>query len=512
MQNSLSILTALVTLLASGCAAVETSPTASYDENLWDDLEAPAAGTPNRVDHNGGKFWQQLRKEFRLTDNRHSAVKKRLDLYAVNARQVEKIFSRGEPYLAYIRKEVEKRGFPGELVLLPFIESGYDPFAYSHGRAAGLWQFIPSTGKYFGLKQDWWYDERRDIVASTNAALDYLDKLQRGFDGDWLLAVAAYNAGGRTVRNAIKRNKKAGKPTDFWHLDLPKETTGYVPKLLAISLVVNNPVRYGVQLPEIDSAAGFAIIETGSQLDLVVAADLADMETDDFYRINPGFNRWATHPEGPHQLAIPIDKAWTFSKNLADLPASERVKWVRHKIATGETLSHIAKRYQTTVKVLKQSNNLGNSNIRAGRYLLIPVAAKDASRYAALGKRLQYRKASGSKTSYQVKPGDSLWEIARSNKVTVAQLTKWNRLDRGSLIRPGQQLAIWKNGKQTATGKHVRTVNYNVRSGESLYSIAKKFNVSINDLKRWNNLHGDKYLQPGQNLKIRVDVTRLTQK
>jgi len=379
-------------------------------------------------------------------------------------------------------------------------------------RAAGLWQFIPSTGKYFGLKQDWWYDERRDIVASTNAALDYLDKLQRGFDGDWLLAVAAYNAGGRTVRNAIKRNKKAGKPTDFWHLDLPKETTGYVPKLLAISLVVNNPVRYGVQLPEIDSAAGFAIIETGSQLDLVVAADLADMETDDFYRINPGFNRWATHPEGPHQLAIPIDKAWTFSKNLADLPASERVKWVRHKIATGETLSHIAKRYQTTVKVLKQSNNLGNSNIRAGRYLLIPVAAKDASRYAALGKRLQYRKASGSKTSYQVKPGDSLWEIARSNKVTVAQLTKWNRLDRGSLIRPGQQLAIWKNGKQTATGKHVRTVNYNVRSGESLYSIAKKFNVSINDLKRWNNLHEDKYLQPGQNLKIRVDVTRLTQK
>lgn len=512
MQKAASILTALVILLATGCTTVDSYPTASYDEVLWDDLEAPAAGTPNRVNHNGGKFWQQLRKEFRLTDNRHSAVKKRLALYADNARQVERIFKQGEPYLAYIRKEVEKRGFPGEVVLLPFIESGYDPFAYSHGRAAGLWQFIPSTGKYFGLKQDWWYDERRDIVASTNAALDYLDKLQKGFKGDWLLTFAAYNAGGGTVRNAIKRNQKAGKPTDFWHLQLPKETTGYVPKLLAISLVVKNPGLYGVQLPVIDSAPGFAIIETGNQLDLVVAADLAGMETDDFYRINPGFNRWATHPDGPHQLAIPIDKAWTFSKNLAELPASERVKWVRHKIAAGETLSHIAKRYQTTVKVLQQSNNLGNSSIRAGRYLLVPVAAKDASRYAALAKRLQYRKVSGSKTSYQVKDGDSLWEIARRNKVTVAQLTKWNRLDAGSLIKPGQQLAIWKNGKQTATGKHVRTVNYTVRSGESLYSISRKFNVSINDLKRWNSLHGDKYLQPGQNLKIRVDVTRLTQK
>ena len=520
MQKIPSILTALVILLASGCTAVDPNPAASHEYDSWDDTELSlfdeyedtAAGIPDRADHNDGEFWQQLRREFRLTDNHHSAVKKRLDLYANNARQVERILRQGEPYLAYIQNEVKKRGFPGEVVLLPFIESGYDPFAYSHGRAAGLWQFIPSTGKYFGLKQDWWYDERRDIVASTNAALDYLDKLQRGFNGDWLLAVAAYNAGGGTVRNAIKRNKKAGKPTDFWHLDLPKETTGYVPKLLAISLLIKNPGHYGVKLPVIDSAPAFAIIETGTQLDLIVAADLAGMDADAFYRINPGFNRWATHPEGPHRLAIPIDKAWTFSRNLAELPASERVKWVRHKIAAGETLSHIARHYQTTVNVLKQSNDLGNSNIRAGQYLLVPVAAKDASRYATLAKRLQYSKSSGHKTSYQVKDGDSLWIIARRNKVTVAQLTKWNRLDAGSLIKPGQQLAIWKNGKATPAGKHVRKVSYTVRGGDSLYSISRKFNVSIADLKRWNNLHKDKYLQPGQKLKIRVDVTRLTRK
>jgi membrane-bound lytic murein transglycosylase D len=510
MHTTPSILTALVILLATGCAAVDPNPNGKAGLALIDDQEVTAAGMPNRVQLNGGKFWQQVRGDFRLSDTRHDAVSKRVALYTENARQVERILQRGEPYLAYIYHEVEKRGFPGEVVLLPFIESGYDPFAYSHGRAAGLWQFIPSTGTYFGLKQDWWYDERRDVIASTDAALTYLDKLQKEFNGDWLLAFAAYNAGGGTIRNAIKRNREAGKPTDFWHLELRDETTGYVPKLLAISRIVSNPGGYGVQLPVIDSAPGFAVIETGNQLDIVVAAELADMETDAFYRINPGFNRWATHPEGPHQLAIPVDKAHTFSKNLAELPASERVKWVRHRLAKGETLSHIAQRYQTTVKVLQQSNNLDATGIRAGSHLLVPVAAKDASRYAALDKRLQPTRTSDSRISYQVENGDNLWAIAHQHKVSVAQLKKWNQLDSGSLIKPGQQLVIWKDGKGTPAGKHVRTINYTVRSGDSLYAISKKYSVSIADLQRWNNIRKDKYLKPGQKLKVHVDVTRLT--
>ena len=490
----------------------EQGPSGETGLVLIDDQETPAAGIPNRVQHSGGKFWQQVRRDFRLSDIRDSAINKRVALYAKNTQQVERILNRGEPYLAYIRYEVEKRNFPAEVVLLPFIESGYDPFAFSHGRAAGLWQFIPSTGKYFGLKQDWWYDERRDVVASTDAALDYLDKLQKEFNGDWLLAFAAYNAGGGTVRNAIKRNRKAGKPTDFWHLELPAETTGYVPKLLAICRVINNPGDYGIELPVIDSAPVFAIIETGGQLDIVVAAELADMKTDAFYQINPGFNRWATHPEGPHQLAIPIDKAHSFARNLAELPASERVKLVRHRVAQGETLSHIAHRYQTTVTVLQQSNNLGNTRIRAGSYLLVPVAAKDASRYAALNKRLQHAGTSGRKIGYKVQNGDSLWVIANRHQVSVKQLIKWNRLNSGSLIKPGQQLVIWKNNKGAPVGKRVRTVNYTVRRGDSLYSISKKYNVSIANLQRWNNLQKGKYLQPGQILKVHVDVTRLTQK
>jgi len=187
MHITPSILAVLVILLAAGCAAVGPNPAVTGEQGpssetglaLIDEQGTPAAGIPNRVRHSGGKFWQQVRKDFRLSDTRDDAIDKRVALYAKNARQVERILDRGEPYLAYIRHEVEKRNFPAEVVLLPFIESGYDPFAYSYGRAAGLWQFIPSTGKYFGLKQDWWYDERRDVVASTGAALDYLDKLQK---------------------------------------------------------------------------------------------------------------------------------------------------------------------------------------------------------------------------------------------------------------------------------------------------------------------------------------------
>ena len=182
--------------------------------------------------------------------------------YGRSPQQVERIFRRGKPYLAYILSEVQKRNFPTEIVLLPFVESGYDPFAYSHGRAAGMWQFIPGTGKMYGLKQDWWYDGRRDVVASTQAALDYLDYLQQQFDGDWLLAMAAYNSGSGTVSKAIRKNRKAGKPTDFWHLQLPQETAAYVPKLLAISNIVRRPAKYNVSLAPIELAPTFTVVDT----------------------------------------------------------------------------------------------------------------------------------------------------------------------------------------------------------------------------------------------------------
>jgi membrane-bound lytic murein transglycosylase D len=462
----------------------------------------PATGAAEPVD-----FWARLREGFALPASNHKVVLAQTRTYARHPAEVEKILRRASPYLSYILNEVEQRGYPTEIALLPFVESGYDPFAYSHGRAAGMWQFIPGTGRMYGLKQDWWYDGRRDVVASTTAALDYLGKLHGEFGGDWLLALAAYNSGGGTVRYAIRRNQQAGRPTDFWHLRLPRETAAYVPRLLAISTIVREPDRHGLSLADLEPLPVFAIADTQGQLDLAVAAELADMETAALHRLNPGFNRWATHPDGPHRLAIPADRHDSFRENLAQLPDEQRTRWVRHRIKPGETLSHIAKRYNTSVAVLRSTNTLRGSSIRAGRYLLIPVAARDPAQYAGLDGRLGGTPTANPPQSYTVQSGDNLWDIASNHKVSVKQLSRWNGLDRNAVIRPGQQLKIHTEGAGKAGQKQIRAIKYTVRKGDSLYKIARKFDVTIKDVRRWNKLPKDKYLQPGQRLKLYINVT-----
>ena len=320
MRTVRETLWVIVILLTSGCASLNTplshSPykdsnsTALHTERYADSAQEPddAILDENGQEANGGEFWQQVREGFLLSSGPRNAVTRQIDLYGRKPHQVEATLQRGEPYLAYIYEEVSKRDFPSEIVLLPFIESGYDPYAYSPGHAAGLWQFIPGTATHYGLKQDWWYDGRRDVVASTDAALNYLDKLQQDFDGDWLLALAAYNAGEGTINQAIKRNQQKGKPVDFWHLDLPRETSIYVPRLLAISAIIKQPEKYGVHLTPVAESTALTVVNTHTQLDLAVAARLAEIDTKELKRLNPGYNRWAMHPQGPHRLVLPADK------------------------------------------------------------------------------------------------------------------------------------------------------------------------------------------------------------
>ena len=227
----------------------------------------------------------------------------------------------------HVVTEVEARGMPLEFALLPVVESAYEPFAYSVSRAAGLWQFIPGTGVRFGLKQDWWYDGRRDVIESTRAALDYLQALHDQFDGDWLLAIAAYNVGEAWVQRAIDYNRAHGRPTDFWHLKLPAETRAYVPKLLAMKRLMAEPERYGLEFAAIPNEPYFAVIDTGSQIDLKVAAQLAGTSYDELVALNPGFNRWATDPDGPHRMLVPIDNADAFEAALQTLAPEERVRY-----------------------------------------------------------------------------------------------------------------------------------------------------------------------------------------
>ena len=463
-------------------------------------------------------IWPRIRSGFQLPDDvQHKALTTEIKWFAKHPEYMQRVMQRAEPFLHYIVEEAEKRNLPTELALLPIVESAYQPFAYSHGRAAGIWQFIPSTGKYYGLKQNWWYDGRRDIYASTQAALNYLEKLNKQFKGDWMLALASYNSGSGTVNRAIRKNKRLKKPTDFWHLKLPKETQAYVPKLLALKEIIAHPEKYSISLHSIPDKAGFKQVKTTAQLDLALAAELAEIDLETLYTYNPAFNRWATDPDGPHSLLLPPASAEIFQANYAALPADKHLRWSRHKIKSGETLSHIAVKYNTSVKHLRSVNSIRGNSIREGKYLLIPLSSKNKSSYALSSsqrlKSTQNKKRGGSNTrvNHIVQNGESFWEIAKKYNVNMHKLAKWNGMAIKDPLRKGQKLVVWTKGKNT-TAKNinpnstVRSIHYTVRNGDSLSRIASKYHVSVNDLHRWNTIKG-KYLKPGQRLKLYIDVT-----
>ncbi|WP_428623470.1 LysM peptidoglycan-binding domain-containing protein [Sedimenticola sp.] len=467
----------------------------------------------------------RLRAGFSLNIPDQPRIDTQVRWFAANSDYLDRVQERAAPYLYFILEEAEQRGMPTELALLPIVESGYQPFAYSPGRAAGLWQFIPSTGKHFGLKQNWWYDGRRDVVAATRAALDYLNTLSTQFDGDWELALAGYNAGAGTVLRAIKRNQKQGKPTDFWSLDLPVETMRYVPKLLAAAKVLANPDQYGITLADIPNQPYFKSVDIGSQLDLALAADMAGISIEELYRLNPGFNRWATAPGGPHRLSIPVEHVEHFSQSLAALDPNKRVRWRRYKIRPGDNLGSIARKHKTTVALLQQVNKLNGYRIRAGKHLLIPVSVKSLDQYthsadARLAKT-QNQSRKGRRLTHTVVAGDTLWDIARQYHVSHQALARWNGMSPRDTLRLGQKLVVWQqNGKTQAKLARLpsslspaantrSSLRYRVKKGDSLARIAQRFNVSVSDLKKWNSLEG-RYLQPGQRLQLFVDVTEQT--
>ena len=457
-------------------------------------------------------LWEKIGANLNLPRHLdHRSVKGRLAWYAKNQKYLDRVAERSRPYLYHVVSEVERRGMPLELALLPIVESAFHPFAYSRSHASGIWQFIPSTGKIFGLKQNWWYDGRRDIVAATRAALDYLEKLNREFDGDWMLALAAYNTGERNVARAIRRNRNAGKPTDFFSLRLPRETRGYVPSLLAVAELVANPEQHGIVWQPVPDQQYFAQVDTGEQIDLAVAADLAGMNMDELYTLNPGFNRWATDPRGPHRLLVPVAREESFREKLAGLPREQRMNWASHEIKTGETLAGIATRYRTSVDSLKSVNNLRGDIIHRGHSLQVPVPREALKHYTLSvdGRRWSGLKDSGDgeKFIYTVKRGDSLWVIGKRYGVSVKQLTAWNGISRNRYLRPGQKLTLWfadsGDTAQSPAGQAARDpVHYTVKKGDSLSKIAKKFRVTLKELLAWNNLRKTDTIYPKQKITV----------
>lgn len=458
--------------------------------------------------------WQRVRSQlkFEFADNKRIAAQR--NWYLKHPNYMQRVAMRAKPFLHLIVEEMEQQNMPLELVLLPIVESAFDPFAYSHGRAAGMWQFIPSTGKRFGMKQTWWYDGRRDVMASTQGAIDYLNYLVKMFDGNWLHALAAYNSGEGRVQRAIRKNKKMGKPSDFWSLDLPKETRAYVPKLLALADILDKSEQYNFEWPEINNMPLTQEVMVGTQIDLALAAEMAGLTLKELHALNPGYNRWATDPNGPYKLLLPIDKVEKFTVELAKTDSSQRLNWVRHKVKGGDSLLKLAKKYHTTTDIISKVNELRSNVIISGEYLIIPVALKSLESYSLSQEqrlaKTQSKISGAYKLDHTVKSGDTFWDLSREYKVNLRQLAKWNGMAPTDTLRPGKNLVVWVNNVSKGQRKDavMRTLTYTVRNGDSLARIAGKFNVKVSDIQKWNQSKLKKYLQPGQKLKIFVDITR----
>ncbi len=484
------------------------------DTTVWLELDALAerVSVPTSA---GNDLLETLRYGFSLDPVMNNRVRAELNWFVRNPAYLERVFTRAQRYLPHIVEELRSRALPFELALLPIVESAFDPFAYSHGRAAGLWQMIPGTARRFGIRQNWWYDGRRDILDSTRAALDYLEYLHDFQDGDWLNAVASYNSGEGNVLKAKRRNAARSKPTDFWNLSLSRETSAYVPRLMALVEIVRDPAQFGLSLPAVVDEPQFAVTEIEGQIDLALAAELAGVDLDTLSSYNAGNNRWATDPAGPHRLILPIEAAATFAAALETVPVSERIRWKRHKVRNGEAISQIAEEYNVTVATIRRANDLSGNMIRAGHYLMIPVATKPLSEYSQSADVRRDRKQntvrSGHRIEHTVAAGESFWTISRKYGVDMNRLAAWNGTAPRDTLSVGQTLIVWTKepAPAAASGGNnlTRKLNYTVRSGDSLYLIASRFRVTVAQIARWNNIDKNKILRPGQRLTMYVDVT-----
>ena len=429
-------------------------------------------------------------------------------------------------YLPAMQEVFAAQGLPRDLVYLSIVESGLNPRAYSWAHASGPWQFIPGTGKIFGLEAAYWWDERRDFEKSTQAAALFLKELYTLFNGDWYLAVAAYNAGPGAVARAVERSGS----TDFWALAhnayLPEETRNYIPKLLAVLLIAKQPEKYGfTDTPYLEPIACDKVTVEGP-VDLAVIARLAGSSYGEIKALNPELKRWCTPPKlESYQLNLPAGMKENFLAAYADLPAAERRNYQVHKLAKKETLKGLARQYHVSVDEILRANSLTSSkSIKAGRNLVIPLRpGVEAIPREDLFDDPVVIKTAKSRT-YKVKKGDTLSKIARRSGVPLAQLKSWNRLTDRSRLRIGQVLRVGP-GKQntrplTATAKVSskkgrsqvakngavagNKIVYTVKKGDTVYKIARQYAVNPAQVLAWNGLDNEHTLQPGQNLTLRV--------
>ncbi|MBP6480458.1 MAG: LysM peptidoglycan-binding domain-containing protein [Pseudomonadales bacterium] len=527
---------ALAALLLTGCEAPNMhrsgiGESAGHDASIYDELhywplQEPAqddgelcvpasliglADDPYGDGHDD--LWSRLRAGYGLggrVDERR--VDQYIDTYSDKQRLFDRLGSDASPFLHYVVEELEQRNMPLEIALLPIIESGYNPEAVSPGKAAGLWQIVPGTASTMGLEHNGWYDGRKDVVASTEAALDYLEELHRRFDGDWYLALAAYNTGEGNVQRAIEQNRRLGKPTDYWSLPLSRQACNYVPKLLALSRVLEAPQDHGISLSPMANEVSVVPVEVNKQVDLHRAATRAGIDSRELMSLNPAYKRGFTAPDTSSTLLVPAEDKQNFLAAVSGQAVGNAPVVSAHpehyRVRSGDTLRAIARLHQTTPEALRSLNRLEDDRIAAGQELLIPADAIVPPRRFPTAESVALKNHG----LYTVKPGDSLSQIAKRFGTSTQQLAALNTIGTGSTLRVGQKLKV-RDGlardpavAATATADGRLRVSYTVKGGDSVARIADRFNVAVKQVLAWNGMNPARPLiHPGQVLVLYVE-------
>ncbi len=499
-----SIYKKLIIIILCGIFITSCSPVISYKRpQIIAEFGSFECKTSQLAKRNFTQVWDEMRAGFCLDNTYSERINREINWFVKNKSFVYRSINRAKPFLYYVVKELERNNLPLELALLPIVESGYQPFAYSPSKAAGIWQFIPATAREYGLNKNWWYDGRRDVLNSTRAASHFLKDMHRHFKGDWLLAIASYNTGAGKVGRSIKKARSTIGGIDYWDLDLPRETELYVPKLLALREIILNPTAYNFKLPKISNKPYYSFVKIKYPIDFYTISILSNTSEKEIQNLNAGFSAWYFIPSLQNYLLLPSDKVAIFKKRYKDI-TKHLFDRKTHLIVRGDSLSRISKNYNVSIKAIKVLNGLKSNMIIAGKTLKLPIdeARKDIKNvkinnksYFITPKQFTY--------NHTVKRYDNWYKIAKFYNVNLNQLLKWNNATKKTTLRVASKIKIIMKTPLLSSSETVK-LRYVVNSGDTTAALSTGFNISRSKLLKENNITKAKYLTAGKNLIINL--------
>ena len=411
-----------------------------------------------------------------------------INTYLANPAQLDKLLEKGRYFIFFVLEELDRYRLPAELALLPYIESNYDPFSISASGAMGIWQFMPATARIYNLKDTWWYEQRHDPLVSSKAAVRYLAYLHNRFNKEITYTLAAYNGGPTRLEKQIKLNKRAGQPTNYENLKLPKQTKEYVPKFRAILELVLNADKYGINLPNFPNKKVLGSIELDGQVEILAFSEFAGLKPEFVYKLNAGYTKWASPPGKKTKFNVPVELEGTLNLKKDQFIQTNQINWVTHKVSKGDSLWKIAEEFETEINVLKKVNYLATNVLSLNQELLIPLSNDQNQTF------IPYQ-------AHIISEGDTLWNLGIQYKISPAEIAKNNDLRMNSPLTIGKELNIGNKNIYRTINSKKRTILYSVKQGDSLYRIADIFNIEISDIRSINELSNNE-IKPGQVLKI----------